>query len=157
MTFLHWLWETLSADLEILLLAALPIIELKGAIPVGLSLGMDLPTAFALSYIGSTLPCLPILLLYTAVLNWMRKHPPFDRFAHWISERLAKRRGQIDRYGFVGLLIFVAIPLPGTGVWTGSGIAALLELPRGRSIIAIAVGNLIAGLIITAISFPVLG
>ena len=148
------LFAQLFNHIEILLFSALPVIELRGAIPMGLALGMSLQAAFMISYIGSLLPSLPILLFYSLLSRKLSPYPPFDRVFSWISKRLNKHRSEIERYGYIGLLIFVAIPLPGTGVWTGSGIAAILGLSKLKSFIAIAVGNLIAGLLITALSYP---
>ncbi|MCL2497830.1 MAG: small multi-drug export protein [Symbiobacteriaceae bacterium] len=132
----------------------MPIIELRGAIPVGLAKGMSLPAAFTFSYLGSCLPTLPILLLYNQVIKWLENFSLGRRFVSWMQERLTKHRDKIHRYGYIGLFIFVAIPLPGTGVWSGSALAALLNLSRWRALLAVIGGNLIAGLIITAIFFP---
>ena len=149
-----WFWQVMRDNLEILILSATPVIELRGAIPVGLAQGMSLPAAFALAYAGSLLPSLPILYLYTMVSRWMQNHPPADRIVIWVNERLLRRQDSIDRWGLLALFIFVAIPLPGTGVWSASGIAALLHMPKRTAFVAIALGNLTAGLIITAVSFP---
>ena len=151
---LQTFWHLVIEHIEVFLFAALPIVELRGAIPLGLALGMSLQKAFIVSYMGSLLPSLPILLLYTVVMRYFVQIAALKRLVDWINKRLEKHRHHIERYGYIGLLIFVAIPLPGTGVWTGSGVAAILKLSRFRAFCAVAVGNLIAGLIITALSYP---
>jgi len=140
----------------ILLLAAMPVIELKGAIPLAIGLGYDVLTAFMLSYVGSILPCIPILRLYTIIISYMHGHQPWDRIARWIDSRVEKNRTRIDRYGLWGLFIFVLIPAPGTGVWTGSAIAAVLRMPFIPAMLAIILGNLAAGLIVLLFSVHVL-
>ena len=147
-------WRILIDHIELFFFAALPVVELRGAIPLGLALGFSLQTSFLISYLGSTLPCVLILSLFSLIMHWMAQRSPFDRLANGINSRLVKNHSGIERYGYIGLAVFVAIPLPGTGVWTGSGIAAMLKLSRWKAFIAIALGNLVAGLIVTALSYP---
>ena len=149
------LWETYG-DWAIMLLAAMPVIELKGAIPLAIGLGYDTFTAFMLSYVGSVLPCIPILRLYALIIRYMHSHQPWDRIARWVDSRVEKHRGQIDRYGLWGLFLFVLIPAPGTGVWTGSAIAAVLRMPFLPALLAITLGNLATGLIVLFFSVQVL-
>lgn len=146
-------WQLLFQEISVLLIAALPIIELKGAIPIGLAKGLSLPVAFWISYIGSSLPCIPILLILRPLLRYLSHTPAMLPVANWLEHKLMKHRQQIDKYGIFGLFVFVAIPLPGTGVWTGSGLSAILKMKFWPSVIAVFAGNLVAGFIIAALSW----
>jgi len=149
------LWKTLIDELTVVLIAALPLIELKGAIPIGMARGLSLPVSFWLSYFGSCLPAIPILLILRPVLHYLSHTPTLMPIAGWLERKLLKHRKQIDRLGIFGLFLFVAIPLPGTGVWTGSGLSAILKMKFWPSVIAIFAGNLVAGFIIAALSWGI--
>ena len=149
------LWKTLIDELTVVLIAALPLIELKGAIPIGMARGLSLPVSFWLSYFGSCLPAIPILLILRLILHYLSYTPTLTPIAGWLERKLLKHRRQIDRLGIFGLFLFVAIPLPGTGVWTGSGLSAILKMKFWPSVIAIFAGNLVAGFIIAALSWGI--
>ncbi len=142
-------------DLYVIIAAAAPIIELRGAIPIGLAMGLSPRHAFVVSYLGSTLPMIPIALLLRPMTELFRRWQPTRRVIDWVFERTLRKRGQIDRYGIIGLFLFVAVPLPGTGVWSGSLLAFLLRLPIFRAWVAIALGNLVAGAIIATVSLQI--
>jgi len=148
-------WKTLIDELTVVLIAALPLIELKGAIPIGMARGLSLPVSFWLSYFGSCLPAIPILLILRPILHYLSHTPTLTPIAGWLERKLLKHRRQIDRLGIFGLFLFVAIPLPGTGVWTGSGLSAILKMKFWPSVIAIYAGNLVAGFIIAALSWGI--
>ena len=144
--------DFLSVESTVMLIAALPVIELKGAIPVGMSLGLSHLHAFVLSFIGSIIPVPFILFTIRHIFNYLKKTAFFERIVNKITDRSIAKSGKIQKYGAWGLFIFVAIPLPGTGVWTGSLIAAMLDMRFKRAFPAIVVGNLIAGILIVALS-----
>lgn len=154
--FLKELLDFLSIEFMIMLTAALPIIELKGAIPVGISLGLSPVHAFILSFIGSMIPVPIILFTIRPIFNYFKKTKTFRKIAYNLTDKSLNKSGNIQKYGALGLFIFVAIPLPGTGVWTGSLIAALLNMRFKLAFPAIFFGNLIAGLFIMALSNGVL-
>lgn len=143
--------EPLSMLLKKLLVMAvsmLPVIELKGTLPVAEMWGIPGLDRFLLAYIGSCLPVLPILLLMRPITKWMYAKPRFKRFAGWL-ERNAQNKGKvIYDYAYIGLFFFVAIPLPTTGVWTGSLAASLLRLDIKKAFPLILLGNLVAGTIV---------
>nr|WP_122013051.1 small multi-drug export protein [Maliibacterium massiliense] len=128
--------------------AMVPLTELKGAIILGQSLGLGAWEAFTWAFLGSSLPVPFILLFMKPIMRWMRKTRLFGRFADWLERRSEKKGGTIRKYEYLGLFIFVAIPLPTTGVWTGSLIASLLDLRISRALPVILIGNAIAGLAI---------
>ena len=142
----------LSIELTVMLTAALPIIELRGAIPVGMSLGMSPIHATVISFIGSMIPVPFILFTIRPIFNYLKKTKLFKKLVHKLTDKSLNKSGNIQKYGAWGLLIFVAIPLPGTGVWSGSLAAALLDMRFKWAFPAILVGNLIAAVIIMGLS-----
>ncbi len=144
--------EVLKAELMTALMSMLPVIELRGGIPFGMALGLDAWTSFAFAYAGSTLPAPFLLLLIRPILKKLSHF----RFGMWLDDKFRiKARAHSDRvqkYGWIALAIFVAIPLPGTGVWSASAIAAFLDMRMMKALPAIAIGNLVAGFAIMALS-----
>ena len=145
----------------VLLSAMIPLIELKGAIPVGVSLGMNIWQSAGLSYLGSTFIVIPIFFLLIPIFNLLKKIPFIRAFIAKLeamlkgkAEKMAKKsEGSAEsvarRILMIGLFVFVAIPLPVTGVWTGTAIAVFLGMRFRDSILPLAVGNLVAGTLIT--------
>jgi uncharacterized membrane protein len=150
---LNQLLNFLSIELTVMLTAALPIIELRGAIPVGMSLGMSPAHATVISFIGSMIPVPFILFTIRPIFNYLKKTKLFKKLVHKLTDKSLNKSGNIQKYGAWGLLIFVAIPLPGTGVWSGSlAAAALLDMRFKWTFPAILVGNIIAAVIIMGLS-----
>jgi uncharacterized membrane protein len=146
----------LSAEFKTAAIAAMPIIELRGAIPFGISFGLSPIHAFVVSFLGSMLP-VPILLLgIKPVFKILRQKPILKKWVDHLSIRSISKSKNIKKYGFLGLLIFVAIPLPGTGVWSGTLAAALLDIRFKTAFPAILIGNFIAGMVIMAISYGII-
>ena len=135
-----------------LLIAMVPVVELRGAIPYGIAQGLPVWLAFSAAVVGNILPVPLILLFIRQVFAWLRKM----KFVGHAIDRLEKKahvKGQmVDRYKTIGLCILVAVPLPGTGAWTGALVAALLDIRMRHAMPAIALGVIIAGGIITALS-----
>ncbi len=144
------LLQILIKDFKLMLLAAVPIIELRGAIPAGMIMGLDPITSAVVSYIGSMLPVPFILFGMKPVIKIMRRFKWADKFLDWLINRTVNRAKHFDQYSFYALMVFVAIPLPTTGVWTGSMAASIFGLRIRRSFLAIMIGNLIAAVLITA-------
>jgi len=136
--------------LQVLGIAASPISELRGAIPWAI-LKLDFPWyyAFLIAFIGNLLPVPFILLFLNAASRWLSKVRFFDRILNWLFERTRRRGRIIERYERIGLALFVAIPLPITGAWTGSLAAVLFGLKFKHAVLSIIVGVLIAGVIVT--------
>ena len=149
---LNQLLNFLSIELTVMLTAALPIIELRGAIPVGISLGLSPIHATLLSLVGSMIPVPFILFSIRPIFNYLKTTKMFKKLVHSITDRSMNGSGKIQKYGAWGLLVFVAIPLPGTGVWSGSLAAALLDMRFKWAFPAILVGNIIAAVIIMGLS-----
>ncbi|MFC2062463.1 COG2426 family protein [Chloroflexota bacterium] len=143
----------LARELIVIIIAALPILELRGAIPVAITL-FHFPWyyAFLLAIIGNMLPVPLILLFLEGVSQWLSKIGLFRRMLEWLFERTRRRGKVIEKYQRIGLALFVAMPLPVTGAWTGSLAAVLFGLRLKHSLLSIFVGVLIAGVIITCLS-----
>jgi len=139
----------LSSYLTVFFTAMLPVWELKGAIPMGvMAMGMPLWTAFILAYIGSCIPAIFIVFFIERIIKMLAKSKVkfFNRVSNWILGKVEKHHDKIEKYGYLGIFLFVAIPLPGTGTWTGSLLAAMMELKPRKVIPIIIIGNLVAGL-----------
>lgn len=140
----------------IFLISMLPVIELRGAIPVGAAIGLPWYLNMIVSIVGNLLPVPFILLFSVKAFEFMKKHNILVKFIEKIENRAKKRSEGLATGEFIGLMLFVAIPFPGTGAWTGALIAALLQFERKRSFIYITLGVLIAAAIMTAASYGVI-
>lgn len=139
------------------LLSMLPIIELRGGIIAGRALGLDPIPTFIICYIGNILPVPFILWLIKGIINWMRESNInlLRKFVKWLDKKVNDKKGQIEKYGFWGLVLFVGIPLPGTGAWTGCLIAAMLNMDKKKSFLAAAIGVVMAGIIMSILSIGI--
>jgi uncharacterized membrane protein len=138
--------------IEVLLIAASPIAELRVAIPTAITL-FDFPwySAFLLAVIGNVLPVPFILLFLESATELLSKVAVFERFLNWLFERTRRRGKIIQKYKRIGLVLFVAIPLPITGAWTGSIAAVLFGIEFKHALISISTGVIIAGIIVTSL------
>jgi len=142
--------------LAVLLIATLPIFELRGAIPAGFAMGMTNPYwVYLMAVIGNFIPVLPILLLLGPAERHLRRFRWCDRFLNWLFKRTRSRSAAIKKYESLGLILFVAIPAPVTGAWTGSVAAYLFKLPLRMAVPCIILGILLAGVIVTLVSLGV--
>ena len=136
-----------------LLVAMVPVIELRGALPIGVGLGLSPVLATIISIIGNLAPIPFLLLLVPKIFAWLRDKKLTRKFITWLENKAEKHQKTIDKYGYLGLIILVAIPLPGTGAWTGALVASCLQLQKRKSIFAITIGVLIAAFIVFAITY----
>ncbi len=140
--------------LSVFAVSMVPLIELRGAVPIGTGMGLPWIWTLIVAIIGNCLPIPLILLFVKAILKWMRgcKIKLFNKISNWLYEKADKNRPKIDKYGAWGLFLFVAIPLPGTGAWTGALVASLFDMKRTKASISIFGGVITAGVIMTIIS-----
>lgn len=145
-----------KAAIMTFLMAMVPVIELRGAIPFGVVAGLNVPMAFTIAVIGNLLP-IPVLVVFTRkVFEWLRtKSQWLDNIVKRLESKAEKNKEVVLRYQFWGLMILVAIPLPGTGAWTGALVAAMMDMRLKRAMPAIIVGVLVAGVIVTGITYGV--
>ena len=136
------------------LVAMVPVVELRGAIPFGVVRGLNLWTAIIASMLGNLIPVPFIILFSRKIFAWMRAHmPKLDGLVLRMEKKAEKNRAAVEKYAFWGLVILVAIPLPGTGAWTGALVAAMMEIRLKRAFPAIAIGVAIAGVIVSVITY----
>ena len=134
-------------------MAAVPLIEQKGAIPVGLYRYNMNPTAvFLVTFIGSLLPVPFVLIFFNKIFEWLGKSKHFGGVYNLIEKKITKNKSKFEKFEEIALITFIAIPLPTTGVWTGTAIAAFLKLDFKKSVMCAVVGSFICGLIITGVS-----
>ncbi|MBE6963501.1 MAG: small multidrug export protein [Ruminococcaceae bacterium] len=133
-----------------------PVIELRGALPMGVAAGLSVPAATMISIIGNTIPVPFILLLLRRVFAWLRSFPKLGGLIDRL-ERRAHLKGQtVKKYRTLGLFILVAIPLPGTGAWTGALVAGVLDMRIKTALPAIFGGVCVAGLIVALVTAGVI-
>lgn len=156
MELLTWLETTMGGEfIFTMLVSMIPVVELRGGIPFGVAtLGLPYPVAFLAAVIGNILPAPFIVAYIRRIFQWMRSR--FPRLNGMVSalEKKAHLKGRkVSKYKYLGLLLFVAIPLPGTGAWTGSLAAAFLDMPLRRALPSIILGVILAGCIMTVLTF----
>ncbi len=145
----------LAEEFCVLICSMLPIIELRGAIPMAAAFNMPWWSAFILSIVGNMLPVPIILLFIKKFLTWAAgsKIKFLNKLANWLNRKVEKNRPKIEKYAFWGLCVFVAIPLPTTGAWTGSLVAAMIDMKFWKAMLTAFVGVLIAAVIVTVIVY----
>jgi len=153
MTDPSW-FANLPREVVIFVMAMLPILELRGAIPWAFKFASELPlaTIYLTAVLGNFVPVIPILLLLEPVSEYLRKAPIFDKFFTWLFARTRRRGKLVERYEAIGLMLFVAIPLPVTGAWTGAVAAFVFGIRTRWAAVCIALGILIAGVVVTLAS-----
>ncbi len=144
--------DFLTKEIMVLMVAAMPVMELRVAIPMGVSLGMSPLHAMVLGIVGSMIPVPFLLLFLKPVFRKLRKMPAFRRFVEWVTHRTLKKTSRIQKYSLWGLLLFVAVPIPTTGVWSGSIAASLLDMRVKPAFAVIFAGNCIAAVIMMTLS-----
>lgn len=134
-----------------------PVIELRGAIPYGVAAGLPVVTAFIVSIIGNILPVPFVIIFIRKIIEIMKKMSKnIRKFAEWLERKAEKNKEKVLRYEFWGLMLLVAIPLPGTGAWTGALVAAMLDMQLKRAFPSIAVGVVVAGIVVSLATMGVI-
>ncbi len=143
-------------ELFVFFLSAMPISELRGAIPIALGFGISPEKTFLICFLGNLAPVPFLLLFLEKVKKFILRFGFAKKWYEKIEKRTLKRKGIIEKYGYMGLVLLVAVPLPGTGAWTGSLLAALLNLEFKKSLVAISLGVFAAGVIVLSASLGLL-
>lgn len=154
----NWLTETVVGKfLSTLFISMAPVVELRLGLPYGIAQGLDYPLALIAAIIGNMIPVPFIVVYIERIFAWLRRH--FDKLDSLIEklENKAHLKGEkVKKYGPLGLIILVAIPLPGTGAWTGALVAAFLSMRVKQAVPSILLGVCIAAAIMTALTFGVI-
>ena len=146
----------LGKCISVFIVSMLPIIELRGGMIAAALLDLSLIKGFIICFLGNIIPVPFILWFIRKILDWMRNIKYFKKIVKWLDKKVENKKGQIEKFGFWGLVAFVGIPLPGTGAWTGTLIAAMLDMDKKKSFLAATIGVLIAGVIMAIFSYGVL-
>lgn len=147
--------DILGKELGVVICSALPVIELRGGIPMGAALGLPWWQSYIFAVIGNMLPVPMILLFVRSFIGWMNnsRFRFCNKIAGSLERKAEKNRPRIERYAFWGITLFVAIPLPMTGAWTGTLVCAMIREKFWKAMLAAFVGVLIAGAIMTIVSY----
>lgn len=138
--------------LFVFIISMIPLIEQRGSIPIGIALfGMDPFSAFLVSFLGSLVPSPIILLCFNVFYKWISKYRFSKPIVNFLDRKVRKNSPKIEKYKEIGLITFIGIPLPTTGVWTGSLVAAVLGLKFGKSMVCVILGALISAVAITVL------
>lgn len=145
--------------LIVFFVSMLPVVELRLGVPIGTGMGLPWEWTLLISILGNCLPIPFILIFVKRLLAWMRgcRFKFLSKVSNWFYAKADKNRPKIDKYGAFGLFLFVAIPLPGTGAWTGALVASLFDMNKKKASVSIIGGVIAAGVIMTLISSGVLG
>ncbi|MBR5417576.1 MAG: small multi-drug export protein [Clostridiales bacterium] len=146
----------MSKILYMFLISMVPVVELRGSIPYAATVGIPWHVALPLAIVGNLLPVPFILLFIKKIFDWMRKYPKLKKIVDFCENKFAKKVEKAGNTAFWTLVGFIAIPLPGTGAWTGSGIAAVCEVPFKKAILAAVIGVCIAAVVVTLIAYGAL-
>ena len=146
----------LGKEILVFIISLMPILELRGGLLAASLLGLDPIPSYIISVIGNVIPIPFILWFMGAILKWMKKRKRLKKIADWIDKKVEKNRNKIEKFGFWGLVLFVGIPLPGTGAWTGCLVASVLEMDKKKSFIAAMIGVMMASIIMMFLSFGLL-
>ena len=147
----------LNKDIIIFIISLMPILELRGGMLAATLLKIPYIKALVICVIGNILPIPFVLLFLEKVLEIFEKWKVTRKVVRWLEQKAQSKRTQIDKYGYLGLILFVGIPLPGTGAWTGSLVAIMLGLDKKKSFICIMVGVVLASIIMSILSYGIIG
>ena len=155
----YFFLEIVGKELCVFFCSMLPIIELRGAIPLACAMGLSWWQAYLISVIGNLLPVPFILIFINIIIKWMKnsKVKFFNKISNFLLTKVEKKRDKIEKYSFWGLTLFVAIPLPVTGAWTGALVAAVIGMKSWKAFLSALIGVLVAGLIVTLIVYGGIG
>ena len=155
---ISWLTgTTVGKFISTFFISMAPVVELRLGLPYGIALGLNYPLALIAAVLGNMLPVPFIIVYIRRIFAWLRRHwAQLDSFITRLENKAHLKGEKVKKYGPIGLLIFVAIPLPGTGAWTGALVAALLDMRLKSAVPSILLGVIIAAGIMTALTFGVI-
>ena len=157
MDLFQWLTQTQFGEFVLtVLVSMIPVVELRGGIPFGVAAGLPVWAAWLAAVIGNLIPVPFIIVYIRRIFQWMRKRmPKLNSMVDWLEKKAHLKGQKVTGYKYLGLAIFVAIPLPGTGAWTGALAAAFLDMPLRKAIPSVVAGVLVAGTVISLLAYGV--
>src|SRR5690554_866041 len=147
---------TINETLLVFFTSFLPYLELRGAIPLAFYYGARPWQAFLIGVTGNLVPIIPVMVVLSYLARWSNKYNIFYYLIKWIQRKTRKQQDKVHKYGFWGLMFFVAVPLPMSGIWTGAAVAYLLGIKKRHAFIALTFGTLIAGILVTLMTAGIL-
>ncbi len=152
----EWLTATFIGKIVMTIAVSMvPVVELRGGLPYGVVQGLPIWVAYLASVVGNLLPIPVILIFLNKVFDWMRSYEKLAHIVHKLEAKAHLQGKKVKKYKKLGLMILVAIPLPGTGAWTGALVATVLEIPPREAIAPIIWGVLVAGVLVTIATFGI--
>lgn len=151
------LFNGINKDIIIFIISMMPILELRGGLLAASILNISLIKGLIICILGNMLPIPFVLLLIEYIFNLLEKFKLTKKIVKFIKNKALKKSDDIKKYGYLGLILFVGIPLPGTGAWTGALLAVLLNLDKKKSFVCIFLGVILASIIMTIISYGFIG
>ena len=155
-SLVNW-FDGLGKEVIVFIISMLPILELRGGLLAASILNLDFIPGFIISILGNILPIPIVLLFLDKILRWLEKYKVTKNFVKKLENKILSKKKQIEKYGYIGLILFVGIPLPGTGAWTGSALAVLLNMDKKKSFVYIILGIILASIIMSILSYGILG
>lgn len=143
--------------LKLFFLSMLPIIELRGAIPLGIAMNLNPIYIYITCIIGSSIISVPVVLLFRQVIDYLRRRKYFNKIIRWIDKKIEGRAKKLKTASILGLVVFVGVPLPTTGSWSGAALASIFKMRIRNAILGIFLGNAVAGAIMLTLSINVAG
>ena len=150
------IWRDTLGYLEIMLLAMLPLTELRGAIPIGIAMDLNPIGVYIASVIGSTIVSIPLILTFRHILNFFRNIDIFLPLVKKVDSKIETGMKRLKSISILGIILFVGIPLPTTGTWTAAAIASILKMRIKTSLLGVLIGNMMSGIIVSLISLHII-
>lgn len=150
------IWRDTLRYLEIMLLAMLPLTELRGAIPIGIAMDLNPIAVYIASVIGSTIVSIPLILTFRHILNFFRNIDIFLPLVKKVDSKIESGMKRLKSISILGIILFVGIPLPTTGTWTAAAIASILKMRIKTSLLGVLIGNMMSGIIVSLISLHII-
>lgn len=141
--------------IKLFFLSMVPVIELRGSIPLGIAMRLNPIYIYMICVIGSSIISVPVVLMFRQVIDYLRHRKYFNKIIRWIDKKIAGRAKKLKAASIIGLIVFVGVPLPTTGSWSGSALASIFKMRVVESLLGIFIGNAIAGAVILAVSMHV--
>ncbi|MGO4887408.1 COG2426 family protein [Anaerobacillus sp. MEB173] len=145
----------LPPEMIVIIISAMPILELRGGIPLASIYGFPFWEAFVLSVIGNVLPVIPLLILFKPFSNWLLRFVWYRRFYNWLYNRTMRKSDKVEKYGAIGLILFTAVPLPTTGAYSACVAAALFSIRFKYAFTAIVIGIVIAAFVVGGLTYSI--
>ena len=141
--------------IKLFFLSMVPVVELRGAIPLGIAMKLNPVYIYMVCVIGSSIISVPVVLMFRQVIDYLRHRKYFNKVIRWIDKKIERRAKKLKAASIIGLIVFVGVPLPTTGSWSGSALASIFKMRVVESLLGIFIGNAIAGAVMLTVSMHV--